>query len=196
MAVSMRVHNASALLITGVMLGFIMSAVTSIMQYQVDETRLRMFWNWSAGSFSGNSWLEILIMSVCLALGTVLALAGNKGMDVLLFGDDYARAAGADVRKIRGVSMLSCCVMTGAVTAFCGPVGFIGIVAPHVSRSLAGTSSMSAVLPLSLVTGAIMGLAGDLLSLMFPVPVPVGSAIAILGIPLVFYIMWRGNGRP
>ena len=64
MVVSMRVHNASALLITGVMLGFIMSAVTSIMQYQVDETRLRMFWNWSAGSFSGNSWLEILIMSV------------------------------------------------------------------------------------------------------------------------------------
>ena len=193
--VSSRVHSASALLITGVMLGFVMSAFTSVLEYQADETHLRMFWNWSAGSFTGNSWTELAIMAACLMGGLLMAFPCCKGMSILLFGDDYARAAGADVRKIRGISMLSCCVMTGAVTAFCGPVGFVGIVAPHIVRMFTGISEMRTVLPLSVLTGASMGLAGDILSQLFPAPVPVGSAVAILGIPLVFLIMVSSSRR-
>lgn len=193
MAVSSRVDSRSALLVMGVMIGFVMSAVTSIIQYQVDDTRLRMFWNWSAGSFGGNGWMETAVMAACLAAGSVISISGNKGLSILLFGDEYARAAGADVKRIRFTAMLSCCLMTGAVTAFCGPIGFVGIVAPHVVRMVSGESGMNVVLPLSLVAGSVMGLAGDILSRLFPTPVPVGSAVAILGIPLVFLIMYTSR---
>lgn len=189
MGLASKVRKATALLIAGVMLGYIMSAFTSVIEYQADESQLKAFWNWSSGSFSGNTWNEVGIMSATLAAGFFLSMLQNKSLNALLFGDDYADAAGISPGKTRMIAMSSCCIITGAVTAFCGPIGFVGIVAPHLARMASGRSAMSIVLPLSMVTGATISVGGDLLSQLFRTPIPAGSATALIGIPIIFFII-------
>ena len=145
--ISLRTRRASALLITGVMLGYIMSALTSVIEYQANEMRLKMFWNWSAGSFGSSGWTELQIMTVALIAGFLISLSLSKGLSLLLFGDDYAASAGANVRKIRVLSMLGCSLMTGAVTAYCGPIGFVGIVSPHIAKAFSGQAVMKHIIP-------------------------------------------------
>lgn len=189
LGISSRVRSSSVLLITGVMAGFVMSALTSMIEYQASESQLKMYWNWAAGSFSGNTWSGIGTMACCLVTGSMLAAVVGKGLSAMLFGEEYAESAGVRTGRTRALSMLSCCLITGSVTAFCGPIGFIGIVAPHIVRAFSGKSSMQTVLPLSLICGAILSLAGDILSMIWSTPLPAGSTIAFLGIPVIFLIL-------
>ncbi len=189
MRLSDKVRRTSDLLIVGVLTGFIASALTAIISYQIDDNRLKVYWSWSNGSFSGNTWNAVLIMAIALAVSVVIAARQIKSLNLILFGEDYATAVGSDVRRTRILSMLSCCIVTGAVTAFCGPIGFIGIISPHIARKLSGQSSLRTTLPLSLFIGATLGIAGDLISQIFPTPVPVGSTIALIGIPIIFLMM-------
>lgn len=189
MRLSDKVSRTSDLLIVGVLTGFIASALTAILSYQIDDNRLKVYWSWSNGSFTGNDWSAILIMAIALTVSATLAARQMKSLNLILFGEDYATAVGSNVRKTRILSMLSCCIVTGAVTAFCGPIGFIGIIAPHIARKISGQSSLRTTLPLSMVIGAALGTTGDLISQIFPTPVPVGSTIAIIGIPIIFLMM-------
>lgn len=195
MRLSDKVRRTSDLLIIGVLTGFIASALTAIISYQIDDNRLKVYWSWSNGSFTGNTWSAILIMFVALVVSIAIAVRQIKSLNLILFGEDYATAVGSDVRKTRILSMLSCCIVTGAVTAFCGPIGFIGIIAPHIARKLSGQASLRTTLPLSLFIGAVLGIAGDFISQIFPIPVPVGSTIAIIGIPLIFLMMKSVRGE-
>ncbi|MGM9765655.1 MAG: FecCD family ABC transporter permease [Candidatus Cryptobacteroides sp.] len=190
-AISAGIRRSSSLLLAGVMLGFIMGAITSIIEYQADETSVKIYWNWAAGSFSGNTWTGVSTMAVALTAGAAAAMLNHKGLTALLFGEDFAISSGQNVNKTRTVSILSCCILTGAATAFCGPVGFVGIIAPHITRWVSGRSAMRETLPLSLLYGASVCLAGDILSQLWSSPLPVGSTIAILGIPVIFYLIFR-----
>ena len=134
-----------------------------------------------------------MTMAAAGAAGLIMALREAKGLDILLFGDGYAALSGADPQKIRWISLAGCCLVTGAATAFCGPVGFVGIVAPHIARRLAGTSAHLTVLPVSLITGAILGTSADLVSQVAAAPLPAGSAMALIGIPFILYIMLKGD---
>lgn len=187
--VSGRFRNASTLLIFGIMLGFIVNAIVTILQFRTDAESLKMFYSWSAGSFSTTTWQQTGIMAIALLLGTVTAISNRKGLDIILFGDEFAYMAGADVRKIRISALLSCCIMTAAVTAFCGPLGFVGIVAPHIARAASGTSSHRIILPMVLMTGAIISIGADLISRISPSPLPIASTMALVGIPIVLYII-------
>ena len=192
-AVSARFRSATTLLMFGVMLGFVFSAVSSVLQYTAGEESLKLFYSWMAGSFSGGRYTEIAWMAGALALGLILAFRNGKGLDIILFGEEYASLSGASTRRILVLSMLSCCLMTGTVTAFCGPLGFVGIVAPHIARRIAGSSAHRQVLPWSLLTGATLALAADVLANIWPVPLPAGSTLAIIGIPLVLLLLLRQN---
>ena len=188
-ALSMRLRTTT-LLIFGVMLGFIFSAVSSILQYTAGEESLKLFYNWMAGSFSGTRPLQLLALALALILGLVLAVVNGKGLDIILFGDSYAGFSGAPVRRIRTLAMLSASLMTGVVTAFCGPVGFVGIVAPHLARKLLGTASHGALLPGVLLCGSALSLTADILANCWHIPLPVGSTMALVGIPLIIgYLM-------
>lgn len=191
LAVSVRYRSSATLLIFGVMLGFIFSALSSVLQYTAGEESLKLFYSWMAGSFSGSRYGEITWMAGALAIGLVLAVWNSKGLDLILFGDEYTRLAGASDQRILVRAMLSCCLMTGTVTAFCGPLGFVGIVAPHIARHLAGSSAHRKVLPWSLVTGAILTLSADILANLWRVPLPTGSTLALIGIPLILLLMLR-----
>jgi iron complex transport system permease protein len=188
-AVSARFKSATTLLVFGVMLGFIFSALSSVLQYTAGEESLKLFYSWMAGSFSGCRYLEIALMAGALAIGLILAFCNGKGLDIILFGEEYATLSGASTRRILILSMLSCCLMTGTVTAFCGPLGFVGIVAPHLARRLTGSSTHRRVLPCSLATGATLALAADILANLWPIPLPAGSTLALIGIPLIFIIL-------
>lgn len=190
-AVSARFRSSTTLLIFGVMLGFIFSAISSVLQYTAGEESLKLFYSWMAGSFSGSRYTEILLMGIALMMGCALAFWNGKGLDIMLFGDDYATFSGASTRRILILSMLSCCLMTGTVTAFCGPLGFVGIVAPHIARHLTGSSAHRRVLPWSLLTGGILTLAADILANLWRVPLPAGSTLALIGIPLVLILLLR-----
>ena len=187
-AVSSRV-SGNTLLIFGVLLGFVFSAVASILQFTAREESLKLFYSWMAGSFAGTRYLEICIIAVALAAGSVMAFINSKGLDVILFGEQYAVMVGASPRKVRTVSMISASLMTAAVTAFCGPVGFVGIVAPHIARRLCGSSVHRKVLPLSALCGAGLALAADILANIWAIPLPVGSTLALVGIPLIIAIL-------
>ena len=194
LGVSKRFRSASALLIFGVMLGYMVNAVVSILQFSSDSESLKMFYSWSAGSFSNSGWNEVGIMAAVLIAGLILAVRNIKGLDIILFGDEFASMAGAPVHKIRMTAILSCCLTTAAVTAFCGPLGFVGIVAPHIARGLFRTSAHRTIIPGSLLTGAITALAADLLSRSTSSPLPIASTMAIVGVPVIIYILLKGRG--
>ena len=183
--------RTGTLLIFGVMLGFIFSAVSSILQYSAGEESLKLFYSWMAGSFSGTRLQELLVMALALSGGLFLAILNGKGLDIILFGDHYATFSGASTRRIRVLAMLSASLMTGAVTAFCGPVGFVGIVAPHLARRLLGTAVHRNLIPGVLLTGACLALLADILANVWSLPLPVGSTMALVGIPLIVLYLFR-----
>ena len=194
LGVAKRFRSASALLIFGVMLGYMVNAIVSILQFSSDAESLKMFYSWSAGSFSNSGWNEIGIMAVVLLAGLVLAVRNIKGLDIILFGDEFATMAGAPVPKIRLSAIISCCLLTAATTAFCGPIGFVGIVAPHIARGIFKTSAHRTIIPASLLTGAVTALAADLLSRATASPLPIASTMAIVGVPVIIYILLKGKG--
>lgn len=191
LAASRRFRSAGTLLIFGVMLGFIVNALVSILQFSSDAESLKMFYSWSAGSFSYTTWPQIVMIAIAAVIGFIPAWRGRKGLDIILFGDEYASLSGADTGRIRLRAILSCCILTGVVTAFCGPLGFVGIVAPHIAKGLTGTSVHGRILPLSLLTGAFIGLASDFVSRLSTTPLPVASTMALIGIPVILYILLK-----
>lgn len=189
MAASAKFRRAATLLVFGVMLSFIVNALVTVLQSGSDAESLKIFHSWSAGSFSTTSIREIGIMAIALALGGAMALSNSKGLDIILFGDEFASLSGARPQKIRINALLSCCLMTGTVTAFCGPIGFVGIVAPHLARTFWRTSAHRHIIPASFLCGSTLGIAADLFSQITSAPVPVSSTMALVGIPIILYIL-------
>lgn len=194
LAASRRFKTAATLLVFGVMLGFIANAFVSVLQFSSDSESLKMFYSWSAGSFSNTGWSEIGIMTAVLAIGIMLAVRNSKGLDIVLFGDEFAEMSGAPVRKIRLRALLSCSLLAASVTAFCGPLGFVGIVAPHIARGVLRTSVHRTILPASLLTGAVTAITADLISQASPSVLPIASTMAIVGVPIIIYILIKGKG--
>lgn len=187
--ISRRFGDSSTMLVFGVLLGYIFSAASSVISYFASARDLKVFYSWSAGSFSANSWIAVSVLAMALMIAILLAVMNMHALDALLFGDEYARLGGLNVKRSRMISIVSCCVFTGAATALCGPLGFVGIISPHIARSMTGSSvHRNMIIPVMLV-GAVICLAADLLSLAWSIPLPVGSTMSLIGIPVVFYIL-------
>lgn len=189
-AAAARVQRSGTLLLAGVMLGFVFSALSSVLQYSAGEESLKLFYSWMAGSFSHVRYSALLSMFLALVLGFALAIRHIKSLDLLLFGDSFSLFSGLPLKRVRRQLMLGCALMTGAVTAFCGPVGFIGIAAPHIVRRSRGTAAHAVVIPWSAVYGACLALAGDILA-HIGTPLPVGSTLALIGVPLILWLLWK-----
>ncbi|MGN0201894.1 MAG: FecCD family ABC transporter permease [Candidatus Cryptobacteroides sp.] len=184
-----RFRDSSTLLVFGVMLGFVFSAIVSILEYSASAESLKAFYSWSAGSFSGSRNVEVAILGICLAAGLAISFLLSRRLDISLFGDEYATLVGEKPFVIRIAALAGGCLMTGAVTAFCGPLGFVGIVAPHLSRAYLATSVHRRVIPCTIFAGAALSLLADIVSQVLPSPVPVGSTMAMIGIPVILHIL-------
>ena len=189
MAASVKFRRATTLLVFGIMLSFIVNAIVTILQSGSNAENLKIFHSWSAGSFATTSARETATMAAAAIIATVIAIFNSKGLDVILFGDEFARLSGAKPERIRISALLSCCLITGTATACCGPIGFVGIVAPHIARTLWKTSAHRVIIPASFGCGSAIGLAADIISQMTPSPIPVSSTMALTGIPIILYIL-------
>lgn len=188
--------SSSTLLIFGIMMSFAVNALVSIVQFSSSEEGLKLFYSWSAGSFAGNSYAEVVMMFIAFVVGCSLCAVNSKGLNIILFGDEFAKHAGASPERIRSLAMVSCCMLTGVVTAFCGPLGFVGIISPHIARWIFKTASHRSLIIGTSLIGACISLGADLIIQLSSIPLPAGSVMAIIGTPFVIAIMSKGGLNP
>ena len=191
--VARAVGSNMTLLVLGVMLGFLTSALVSMLLYFSVPEQIQAFINWSFGSFGTVSWRELRVMAPLLLAGLGMALLQAKPLDALLPGEQVALGLGLNVRRARLQIMLATAVLAGAVTAFCGPVGFLGIAVPHLCRSLLGTSSHRALLPACVLCGAALALVAAIIAELpgSNLVLPLNAVMALLGAPVVIHVLLR-----
>ncbi len=191
--VARAVGSNMTLLVLGVMLGFLTSALVSMLLYFSVPEQIQAYVNWSFGSFGTVSWRELRVMAPLLLAGLTLAALLAKPLDALLPGEQVAQGLGLNVRRARLQIMLATAVLAGTVTAFCGPVGFLGIAVPHLCRSLAGTSCHRTLLPACMLCGAALALVAALVAELpgNNLVLPLNAVMALLGAPVVMHVLLR-----
>ncbi len=192
---SIRISDSVSLLIIGIMFGSITGAVVNILQYFSDPEQLQSFIVWTFGSLSGVTWNEMQLMAPVVIIGLLLSFVLIKPMDALLLGENYARGVGISVNKTRIWVIISTALVAGTLTAFAGPIAFIGVAVPHMARAIFGTASHKVLLPAVVLIGAVLMLVCDILS---QVPgnqttLPINSVTAIFGGPVVIWVIVRSR---
>jgi len=195
MAVSVRIKDIMTILILGMMFGSIISAIVSALQYFSDEALLKSYVIWTMGSVSNVSGNQIYIFAACILAGLLISLSSVKYLNMLLLGENYARTMGLNIKAARLMIFLSTSILTGTVTAFCGPIGFIGIAVPHLCRILMQTGDQKHLMYSSILAGSAVMLLSDILSLLpgKGTVLPLNTVTAIIGIPIVIFIIMKNN---
>lgn len=195
LALSRWVRSAVVLLIVGVMLGSLATAGVGLLLTLIDPERAQQFVAWGLGSFSGTTAPDVALFAPVVAAGCAVAFAGVKPLNALLLGEDYARTLGVHVRRVRVVVLCSSALLAGVVTAFCGPVAFLGMAVPHLARRLVGTSDHRVLLPAALLTGATTALVCAMAAHLpvLPGPVPVNVITSVVGAPVVIAVLMRSR---
>lgn len=195
MAVSVRLKDIMAILILGMMFGSAASAIVQILQYLSPDSALKSFVVWTMGSLSGVSLQQLGIMSGIVVAGLALSIYLIKPLNLLLLGENYARTMGLNIRWIRFLLFASTTLLAGTVTAFCGPIGFIGIAVPHVARMLTGNADHRILMPASMLMGSVTMLLCDIIAQLpgHEMVLPVNTITALLGIPIIVLVIVRNR---
>ena len=191
LAVSKRVQNNVSLLIIGMMFGAIAGALVSVLQQFANPDALKLFIVWTLGSLSGVGWEDMQLLIPILLLGTLFVLLALKPLNGLLLGEDYARGLGIHVGRTRLFIVLATGLLAGGITAFCGPIAFIGVAVPHIARGIFRTSNHRVTLPACALIGACLLLVCDVICSLFIHPLPIMTVSAILGAPVIIYIILK-----
>ena len=191
MAVSRRVQSNVSLLIVGMMFGSIAGALVSLMQNFANPDALKLFIVWTLGSLESVGWTDMPLMAGIVVLGLVCAVLLMKPLNGLQLGEDYARGLGIDVQRTRLGIVLTTGLLAGGVTAFCGPIAFVGVAVPHIARGLLRSSNHRLTLPASALIGANLLLVCDILASLFTYPLPVSTVSALFGAPVIIWIILK-----
>jgi iron complex transport system permease protein len=189
-------RHAMTLLILGLMLGYATGAVVSILIYFSVPEQIQAYISWTFGSFGGVTGRQLAILAPVIGGGLLLAWLLTKPLNALLLGEAYARSMGANVRRVRFWLIAGTSVLAGAVTAFCGPIAFLGVAIPHLCRALLRTSDHRMLAPATMLMGGLAALLADLVA---GVPgsqtvLPLNAVTALLGAPVVVWIVLRRDG--
>lgn len=190
-AVGSRIKDIMVILILGMMFSSGVGAIVQILQYLSRNDSLKAFVVWTMGSLGDVAPDQLWILLPAVAAGMALAVISIKPLNLLLFGEDYARTMGVDIRRSRGLLFLSTTLLAGTITAFCGPIGFIGMAIPHVARLLFRTNDHRILLPATMLTGASTMLLCDIISK--ALTLPINAITALLGIPVVVWVVLKKN---
>lgn len=195
MLISSRVKDIMTILILGILFASATSAIVSILQFFSDASLLKAFIVWSLGSLSNVTKTQLGVLLPMILFGLLVSLVSFKVLNALLLGENYAKSIGLPVKITRFVIFLSTSILAGSVTAFCGPIGFIGIAAPHVTRMLFNSSDHRIVIPGSIIIGGIIILVSDIISQLpgLEQTIPVNSVTALIGIPIVIYLVIKNQ---
>ena len=190
-AVGHRIKDIMVILILGMMFSSGVGAVVQILQYLSKEEALKALVIWTMGSLGDVPVQQLAVLVPSVVIGLLLAIATIKPLNLLLFGEEYAVTMGLDIRRSRRLLFLSTTLLAGTVTAFCGPIGFVGLAMPHVARMLFRNSDHRVLLPGTLLSGASVLLLCDLVSKLFTLPI--NAITALLGIPIVVWVVLRSK---
>jgi iron complex transport system permease protein len=188
-ALSRRIKDIMVMLILGIMLSSGVGAVVEIMQYFSNEASLKSYVVWTMGSLGDVTATQLAILAPVIIAGVTIAVATIKPMNMLLAGERYAASMGLNISRTRTLILASTTLLAGTITAFCGPVGFVGIAVPHIARMLFRSADHRILLPATIMSGVVMMLVGDILSKYFVLPI--NTITALMGIPIVIYIVTR-----
>lgn len=198
MFLSRRIKNINVILILGMMLGSAISSVVGILQYLGTEESLKAFVVWTMGSLSTVTVDDLGVMLPAVVIGLLLAIVAIKSLNMLLLGESYARTMGLRVARSRVVIFLSTTLLAGSVTAFCGPIGFIGLAMPHLARMTFRTADHRVLMPASMLWGAVSMLiccvACDIVA-RGGVMLPINTITSLLGIPIIIIVVLRNRNR-
>lgn len=191
--ISGRVKNMSQLVISGVMIGYICSAVTELVVTFADDANIVNLHNWSMGSFSGTDREDIKVMLCIVLAGFAAAFMLSKPLGAYQLGESYAENLGVNIRLFRLALILLSSLLSACVTAFAGPVSFVGVAVPHLMKSLFGTAKPLVIIPASFIGGAAVCMMCDLIARMMfaPVEMSISTVTAVFGAPVVILIMLR-----
>ena len=192
---SRRVHNMSMLVVSGVMIGYICSAITELVVTFASDAEIVNLHNWSRGSFSGMTWENVAVMTGVVAVTFFLVFLMAKPLSAYQLGEVYARNLGVDIRLLRIAMVLLSSILSACIVAFAGPISFVGIAAPHLVKSLLGTTKPIWMIPACFLGGSVFCLFCDLLArtMFAPTELSISTVTAIFGAPVVLWIMVRRN---
>ena len=191
MAFAKRIRSNVTLLIVGLMVGNIAGALVNMIQNFANPDSLKLFIVWTLGSLSGVSWEELPTLAICIAIATIVVLMLIKPLNGLLLGEDYARGLGINVERTRWMMVLASCLLAGSVTAFCGPIAFIGVAVPHIARGFFATSNHRLTVPASALIGANILLICDVLCNIGTYSLPISTMSALFGAPIILWIVLK-----
>lgn len=195
--ISRKVHKMSMLVISGVMIGYICSAITDFIVTFADDSNIVNLHNWSMGSFSGMNWENVGVMTAVISVTLLLTFFMSKPIGAYQLGEVYAQNMGVNIKIFRIALILLSSILSACVTAFAGPISFVGIAVPHIAKSLLKTAKPILVIPACFLGGAVFCLFCDLIArtVFAPTELSISSVTAIFGAPVVIYIMIRRQQR-
>jgi len=195
LVISSKIQSNITILILGIMVSYISGALVTILLQFTDETSMHTYSLWTFGSFSGVTWSQLPIMVFLLAVGFILTFCLTKPLNALLLGEQYAESMGMNYRRIRILIITTTALMAGIVTAFCGPIGFLGIAIPHFCRSFFVTADHRVLVPGCILAGGIIALITDIISHVpgTDIVLPLNAITALFGAPVVIWVIVRGT---
>ena len=188
-ALSGRIKDIMVILILGMMFSSGVSAIVQILQYLSHEDSLKAYVIWTMGSLGEVTYSQMIVLSAAVITGLMLAVFAIKPLNQLLLGEEYAETMGMNIRRSRNILFLSTTLLAGTVTAFCGPIGFIGLAMPHVTRLMFANSDHRILIPANIITGGAILIICDIISKLLVLPI--NAITALLGIPVIIFIVLR-----
>ncbi|MCR5268197.1 MAG: iron ABC transporter permease [Lachnospiraceae bacterium] len=195
LAISVKVKSMSVLVVCGIMIGYICSAITDFVVTFADDSNIINLHNWSMGSLSGINWEEIGVITIIVILCLLFSLLIIKPMSAYRLGEAYAKSVGVNIPLLRVLLILISSLLSACVTAFAGPISFVGIAVPHLVRSALSTDEAHVMIPASFLSGAVITLFCDLIArtVFAPTEVSISSVTAVLLVPVVIVMMLKRN---
>ena len=191
--VSQKLRDTMAILIVGLMFGSFTTAIVSILTYFSTAEQLQKFTFWSLGSLGNLSWNSISVLLVCVCSGLLLSASSIKPLNALLLGENYAKSMGLNFKRARLIIIFATSILAGSITAFAGPIAFVGLAVPHIAKLTFHTSNHTILFWSTLFFGAIIMLFCDIVSEMpgFDVTLPINAITSIIGAPVVIWLLVR-----
>lgn len=192
---SKRVNNMSMLVVSGVMIGYICSAITEFIVTFANDADIVNLHNWSRGSFSGMTWSQVVVMAVVIAVTSIAVFMLAKPLSAYELGEAYAKNMGVNVRLLRVMLVILSSLLSACIVAFAGPISFVGIAAPHLVKSLLKTTKPILMIPACFLGGSVFCMFCDLLArtLLAPTELSISTVTAVFGAPVVLWVMIRRN---
>lgn len=193
LAVTFKIKDTMAILIIGLMFGSVTAAVVAVLSYFSNAEQLQQYIFWSFGSLGNQSWNGVFILILCCVIGVLLSIFSSKSLNALLLGENYAKSMGLHIKRTTFIIIIATSILAGSITAFAGPIAFVGLAVPHLTRQFFTTSNHSILLPAVLICGSLLLLICDTIAQLpfSEYTLPINAVTSLIGAPVVIWLLVR-----